>query len=470
MGAGYSASRTGQAAQTARQPPLQHVAARALSAPSPLSQAPYEESGGTSSMAHQVAVTVRAPVLDGHREALEGELHALRAEGPGGPRLPLRDLAGTHFARLFVLDGFRADDGEQVPDTLLYMADVDGSATAHLRELLARGADGLDAVLGHCAGWPAGGTPAARLAYLQAHALRPAAYYVHTVGRTVPQVRAEAELAGELAQIADALPAPDPRPLAVRRAVRQALAARPGTAWALRKAPGPGALHRAREAAHAVGVPLVVLPLLPVLLPVVAGALVAIRLRERTDPVERGPADPAHVDAVEAYEDHGAQNAFTAAGRVKPGRLRATTMRVALFGLDYACRHVYNRDHLAGVRTIHFARWQPLDGGRRVLFASAYDGSQESYMDDFIDRLSWGVNLVFSNGAGYPRTRWLLLDGAHDEVSYKQYLRTHQVPTTVFWSAYDTLPAHRIDTAGRLRDGLSRALDPRDAARWVAAL
>lgn len=58
---------------------------------------------------------------------------------------------------------------------------------------------------------------------------------------------------------------------------------------------------------------------------------------------------------------------------------------------------------------IHFARWVLLDGGRRVLFASDYDGSQESYMDDFIDRLARGVNLVFSNGLGFPPTWWLIL-------------------------------------------------------------
>ena len=77
-------------------------------------------------------------------------------------------------------------------------------------------------------------------------------------------------------------------------------------------------------------------------------------------------------------------------------------MRGVLLGLDYANRHVFNRDNLAGVRTIHFARWVPVDDGRRLIFASSYDGTLESYMDDFIDRLSWGLNAVFSNGMGYP--------------------------------------------------------------------
>ena len=81
------------------------------------------------------------------------------------------------------------------------------------------------------------------------------------------------------------------------------------------------------------------------------------------------------------------------------------------------------------MKTIHFARWVFLDDGRRVFFASNYDGSLESYMDDFIDKIAWGLNIVFSNGVGYPRTRWLVLDGARDELAFKDYLRLHQVPT-----------------------------------------
>ena len=87
----------------------------------------------------------------------------------------------------------------------------------------------------------------------------------------------------------------------------------------------------------------------------------------------------------------------------------ADAHRRSCSALDYATRHVFNRGNLAGVKTIHFARWVFLDGRRRVFFASNYDGSLESYMDDFIDKIAWGLNLVFTNGVGYPKTRWLVL-------------------------------------------------------------
>ena len=70
--------------------------------------------------------------------------------------------------------------------------------------------------------------------------------------------------------------------------------------------------------------------------------------------------------------------------------------------LDYASRHIFRRGYLTRVQTIHFARWILLDDDRRLLFASNYDGSLESYMDDFINKVAWGINVVFSNGAGLP--------------------------------------------------------------------
>ena len=202
-------------------------------------------------------------------------------------------------------------------------------------------------------------------------------------------------------------------------------------------------------------------------MPVVLVGLVLIRLAERRDVAEVGPAPPEQVRELERLEDHVAQNPFTAVGFVKPGRVRRLTMRGVLMGLDYADRHVFNRDNLSGVRTIHFARWLPIDDGRRLIFASSYDGTLESYMDDFIDRLAWGLNAVFSNGVGYPSTRWLILGGARDEVAFKNYLRRHQVPNPVWYSAYDNLPARNIDTNQRLRAQLPRVSDEQEAAAWL---
>ncbi|HET9324030.1 MAG TPA: hypothetical protein VFO03_09140, partial [Gaiellaceae bacterium] len=171
-----------------------------------------------------------------------------------------------------------------------------------------------------------------------------------------------------------------------------------------------------------------------------------------------------------SLEDHLPINPFTAVGQVKPGPFRALTITVVLFLLNWFARHFLKPGDLVGVKTIHFARWVFLDDRRRVLFASNYDGSLESYMDDFIDKLSWGLNLVFSNGIGYPRTRWLIKDGCRDELAFKDYLRLHQVPTLVWYPAYGRLTALNVAANERLRRGLRAAVRGKEERAWVEAL
>jgi hypothetical protein len=126
---------------------------------------------------------------------------------------------------------------------------------------------------------------------------------------------------------------------------------------------------------------------------------------------------------------------------------------------------------LARVGTIHFARWVFMDDRRRLLFASNYDGSLDSYMDDFINKVAYGLNLVFSNGVGYPPTSFLLGGGAQYEQTFKYYLRRHEVPTQVWYKAYPGLTAADLARNTQIRDGLARgAMTDDDARRWLALI
>ena len=134
-------------------------------------------------------------------------------------------------------------------------------------------------------------------------------------------------------------------------------------------------------------------------------------------------------------------------------------------------RHLYTRGGLARVRSIHFARWVFLDNRQRIVFLSNYDGSHESYMDDFVNKVGFGLNLVFSNGVGYPRTNWLILDGCSDERKFKEFNRRHQVPTQVWYKAYPGLTALDLDRNTQIRQGLgSASMSDDDAREWVALL
>jgi len=123
------------------------------------------------------------------------------------------------------------------------------------------------------------------------------------------------------------------------------------------------------------------------------------------------------------------------------------------------------------VRTIHFARWVFIDERQRIIFLSNYDGSLESYMDDFINKVGFGLNLVFSNGIGYPRASFLVGGGSSDERKFKEYLRRHQIPTQVWYKAYPGLTAADLERNLRIRQGLeATALAEPEAREWVALL
>jgi hypothetical protein len=144
---------------------------------------------------------------------------------------------------------------------------------------------------------------------------------------------------------------------------------------------------------------------------------------------------------------------------------------MGLLLLDYAARHVYNHGYLTRVETIHFARWVLLDDNRRVFFASNYDGSAETYMDDFINKVAWGLNLVFSNGVGYPRCRWLLLGGARFEAKYKRTLRRNQLPSESWYKAYRGLTVVDLERNARIRRGLDAGKANDDEIReWLTLL
>ena len=91
-------------------------------------------------------------------------------------------------------------------------------------------------------------------------------------------------------------------------------------------------------------------------------------------------------------------------------------------------------------------------------------------MGDFIDKVAWGLNAIFSNGIGYPRTNWLFFDGAWDEEAFKHYIHTHQLPVHVWYSAYGNLTNANIEQNARIRAGLHGSMTAPQAERWLELL
>jgi hypothetical protein len=158
-------------------------------------------------------------------------------------------------------------------------------------------------------------------------------------------------------------------------------------------------------------------------------------------------------------------------GSVKPGHVRRWTLSAILTVVNYAARHFVRRGRLGRIRTIHFARWVYLDRKKRMVFFSNYDGTVESYMDDFINKTGFGLNAVFSNGIGYPTTNWLVRDGCKDEQKYKNFLRRHTLRTQVWHKAYPGLTAIDLERNTRVRQGLeSSSMNEEEIREWAALL
>jgi hypothetical protein len=430
-------------------------------------------------MTPQAEFFVLAPIIPA-READLRRLLASMNEAPGRLKsdngvIPFAQIDRLHVARVLIIDDKTVGDNQvynitpaNYPLYLGFLGDVDGDADAFLAELAARAPAGLRALFSCCEGF----APEIDLvSWMKAHGAPSSASYVNWRGRTVRRIREEAALhESHIERAASELRSMPPAGVhaRLRELVNGDVAA--GRVTLSPEEPTPFG-WRIRNLLHLLGVPLLLLLLSPLL--VVAAIVFAVRVRqlEKTDPELCQRHDPVLGAELALIEDHDVSNQFSAMGSLKPGFVRLWTTRFVLLAIDYAARHVYTRGRLARVRTIHFARWTFLDGTKRILFASNYDGSLESYMDDFINRVGFGLNVVFSNGIGYPRARWLILDGCDDERKFKEYLRRHQMPSQVWYKAYPGLTAADLERNVRIREGLeSASLTDRDARDWVALL
>lgn len=421
-------------------------------------------------MPHQEALTVVATIKNGRVEAVKKTLGTITDHVTNWHVIPFSKLANVHFARLVVFDETADHDGKRLPPQLSLMTNIDAPFEAHVHDLATLGGTGLDELFGHCEDYPdtTARTPAARQAFLRRHHSRAKAFHVNRQGRSVRQILQEEELRRAINDYLDSIDLSRQPPESVRSSIIDFVRSRPNLEWALTPAERPDLSWRIRESIHRIAVPVVALILSPLLLLALPLFVVLLRFHEKRDIPDTSQATAESVATLRADEDYWAQNQVIAVGLFKRGWFRGLTARAILLMTDYACRHIYNRGSLSGLNTIHFARWVPLDGGRRMFFSSNYDGSLESYMNDFIDKAAWGLNAIFSNGDGFPRTAFLFCGGITDEKAYKRFLPTRQVQSRVWYSAYPHLTTKNIANNAEIRKGLADPLSADDTKTWLA--
>ena len=90
-------------------------------------------------------------------------------------------------------------------------------------------------------------------------------------------------------------------------------------------------------------------------------------------------------------------------------------------------------------------------------------------MDDFINKVGWGLNLLFSNGVGWPRTRWLIKRRlAHRAERSSTTSGATRCRRQVWYKAYPGLALVELKRNQRIREGLEQRDDERCAGARLA--
>jgi hypothetical protein len=150
------------------------------------------------------------------------------------------------------------------------------------------------------------------------------------------------------------------------------------------------------------------------------------------------------------------QNQLTLVTVVDPRHVRR--VGAVLAAIDSFAKRLAPPGSLIGISTIHFVRWMLIDDGRRLVMLSDYDGSWESYIDEFAEMILSGLDAIWHTSLGFPP------DGARDLPAFKRFLRSHQVPAEIFFSAYPDETVLNIVNDRALADALADAAGSRAAA------
>ena len=102
------------------------------------------------------------------------------------------------------------------------------------------------------------------------------------------------------------------------------------------------------------------------------------------------------------------------------------------------------------VGTVHDMRFLFLDNDTKMLFATAYDGEWDPYIDDFAAKIPDGLDVLFTVWDGWP--------GIHSP-TVKDWIAKHQIPAVGWYVAYPDLTVRDILRLKRLGKAVDEFLD-----------
>lgn len=378
----------------------------------------------------------------------------------------LSGLKTLHFGRFVLLP----DEPGGPPRRLAFESNYDGPVEAHLAEI----GDALGPFEDRLFLWK-GFRKGQFASFAIQHALPASAFYLGHPGLSVGQILADDEIRDRLAELLDQMGVAGdfggqtacqirhvllekltndgrPRGLGV---VDRELPVQPFAKWKFYLTAFGFGL-----AALTVGAPFVL-------------AFLAVEARQRAldtkpgnEPKLTTEGDP-RLNPIIDQEDRVTQNGLTHFVPLRPGVVRKTAISLVLWLIEQARKHIAYQGELGGITSIHFARWVVLPDDR-VLFFSNYDGSWEAYLGDFIDHAAIGLSAVWSNTKWFPKSYALVLKGAAQESSFKQWTRTFQVENQIWYSAYPHLTVQNILDNARIREGAVGPMTEEEARAWLA--
>jgi hypothetical protein len=416
-------------------------------------------------MIRQQPLTIVTQVKPASFSNLDAVLKQLRAELEQGIQQPFQNMDTLHYFRLVLLEAQPPDEmGPGYPAQFVLSTDYDGDEETQLTTLVKTCTDLIDKLYDNCVGYPpvSNRTTESRKAFLKLGRLKSSAFFAGAPGRTLVQIRKENELRNYIWNLIHNGSWENKTAVQIHAAIKENVLAKPEFQWVREKA--------VMLSENWFGMALLGIILLVLLPFVIIWILLLHFLFERTDkPLGLTPSqvDGAHIRKLEEYEDIHNQNQFTQLLIMKPGKMRLITLLGLMLFAKSLVNNLFVKGKLMGIPTIHFARWLLMDGKKRMLFFSNFDGSWQQYLGDFIDKSGWGLTGIWSNTENFPRTRFLFTGGAYDEEHFLAWSRYYQIPTAVWYCAYPNLSIKNVMNNTFIRNELMLDASEKQAQQFL---
>lgn len=392
-------------------------------------------------MTNQSAVFLQAYILPEKLEEITSLLNTGGNPTKQGDFFDFGKLKTVHFALWIIApatDKFKA--------SLIYSGNVDGSVKSHLNDLNQFFNEELHALFRCCEGYTDSDAFSSEVIqdFLEKHAQKTPTFYVGAPNRSVEQILKEAALHDEVRDFVKENKGQWQTRQEAMKAIKEFLSdAR--FDWA-RETPG----KPQKNGFKMILFLLLLVLLLPFILLGVVGIFLFCEWREKSLGTLIDQVSLEDMKKLKSQEDIIYQNQLSQVFETKPG-LRKVMLRFFLWATNFSAKHWFVEGSLMGTPTIHFARWVFIDGGKRFVFFSNFDGSYNGYLGDFVDNNGWGLNAIYGAAVGYPKTYFMFGGGSYKILEFMGWGRLTQVPTPIWYSAYPWYGLQQIISKSHLR-------------------